>query len=65
MQSIEECVVIKEKVKKYIAEQNACEGVAGSGSSDTKAPPIPATEVPGDNNTGASGGNATQDGVDN
>jgi len=38
MQSIKECVVIKEKVKKYIVERNAREGVAGSGSSDTEAP---------------------------
>ena len=38
-------MVIKEKVKKYITEQNTREGAAGSGSSDTEAPPTPAAEV--------------------
>ena len=65
MQSIKECVVIKEKVKKYIAEQNACEGAARSSSGDTKAPPILAAEVPSDDNTGALGENVARDGVDN
>ena len=57
MQSIEECMVIKEKVKKYIAMRNAHEGAAGSGSGNTEAPPTLATEAPKDN--------AAQDGVDN
>ena len=57
--------MIKEKVKKYIAELNAHEGAAGSGSGDTKAPLTLAAEVPGDNNMGAPGGNAAQDGLDN
>ena len=56
---------IKETVKKYIAERNAREGVAGSGSGNTEAPLSPVAEVPGDNNMGAPRGNAAQDGVDN
>ena len=55
--SIEECAVIKEKVKKYIAEQNARVGTARSGSGDTEAPPTPTNEAPEDN--------AAQNGVDN
>ena len=50
-------MVIKEKVKKYIAMRNAHEGAAGSGSGNTEAPPTLATEAPKDN--------AAQDGVDN
>jgi hypothetical protein len=41
LQSIEECVDIKEKVKKYIVKRNAREGVAGSGSGDADAPSTP------------------------
>ena len=63
--SIEECAVIKEKVKKYIAERNAREGTARSGYGDTEAPPTPATEVLDCDNTGAPRENAAQDGVDN
>ena len=65
MQFVEECTAIKETVKKYIAERNARGGLAGSGSSDTEAPPTPAAEVLDDNNTGAPRGNVAQDGVDN
>ena len=50
-------MAIKEKVKKYIAERNAHEGAAGSGSGDTEAPPTPTNEAPEDN--------AAQNGVDN
>ena len=57
MQSVEGCMAIKEKVKKYIAERNAHEGAAGSGSGDTEAPPTPTNEAPEDN--------AAQNGVDN
>ena len=57
--------MIKEKVKKYIAEQNARVGTARSGSGDTEVQPTLAAEVPGDNNMGAPGDNAAQDGVDN
>ena len=46
LQSVEECAVIKEKVKKYVAKWNACEGAAGSGSGDADAPSTPATEIP-------------------
>ena len=49
MQSIQECTTIKEKVKKYIAEQNARGGVTRSGSGDTEAPPTPAAEGGVDN----------------
>ena len=43
LQSIEECLTIKEKVKKYITEQNAHEVAAKSGSSDADAPSTPVT----------------------
>ena len=65
MQSVKECAEIKEKVKKYIAERNACEGATGSSSGDTEAPPTPAAEVLGDDNTGAPRENVARDGVDN
>lgn len=58
-------MAIKEKVKKYIAERNAHEGVAWSGSSDTEASPTSVAEVLGDDNVGRPGDNAAQDGVEN
>ena len=64
MQSVENHAAIKEKVKKYIAERNAREGVAGSGSGDTEAPPTSAVEIPRDDNSGTPRDNAAQDGVD-
>ena len=33
-------------MKKYIAERNAREAAAGSGSGDVDAPSTPATEIP-------------------
>jgi hypothetical protein len=65
LQSIEECTTIKEKVKKYIAERNAHEGVAGSGSGDADAPSTLATQIPTEQDTSAPGEDATRDGVDN
>ena len=56
---------MKEKVKKYIAKQNACEGETGSGSGDADAPSTPATEIPAEEGTGVAGEDAAQDGVDN
>jgi hypothetical protein len=50
-------------VKKYIAEKNAREGVAGSGSGDTEAPPTRATENQDNSNTGNPEENVAQDGV--
>jgi hypothetical protein len=55
-------MAIKEKVKKYIAERNAHEGAAKSGSGDTEAPPTPAVEVLDGDNAGAPGEDAAQDG---
>ena len=52
LQSIEECATIKEKVKKYIAEWNAREGVAGSGSGETAMLLTPVTETQADDGTG-------------
>ena len=43
---------MKGKVKKYIAERNAREGVAGSGSGETVAPLTPVTETQADDGTG-------------
>ena len=37
LQTIKECAAIKEKVKSFIAAQNAREGAAGSGSGDADA----------------------------
>ena len=51
-------------MKKYIAERNAREGVAGSGSGDADAPSTPATEVPTEEGLGALDENAAQDGVE-
>ena len=65
LQSIEECVAIKEKVKKYIVEWNAREGVAVSGSGETAAPSTPVTETPANDGTGTPTEDAAQDGVDN
>jgi hypothetical protein len=62
---MEECAAIKEKVKRYIAERNAREGVAGSGSGDTEAPPAPATKVLVGESTGAGVQDVARDGVDN
>jgi hypothetical protein len=58
-------VAVSEKVKKYITVRNACEGAAGSGSSEMKAPPTPAAMAPVKENTGAPSDDAAQDGVDN
>jgi hypothetical protein len=55
-------MAIKEKVKKYIAERNAHEGAAKSGSGDTEAPPTPAAEVLDGDNAGAPREDAAQDG---
>ena len=52
-------------MKKYIAERNAREGAAGSGSGDIEASSTPATENPDDDNTGTPEENVAQDGVDN
>ena len=65
LQSVEECAAIKEKVKKYIAERNALEGMAGSGSGYTEAPPTLAAEVPDGENAGTPKENMARDGVDN
>jgi hypothetical protein len=46
MQSVEECVAIKEKVRKYIAERNAREGATGSGSGDAGTLSTPTAENP-------------------
>ena len=58
-------MAIREKVKKYIAERNAWEGAAGSGSSDMEAPAATTTEVSVGGNSGAPANNVAQDGVDN
>lgn len=58
-------MAIREMVKRYIAALNAHEGTAGSGSGDMEAPPIPAAEALVEENTGAPGDDAAQDGVDN
>ena len=52
-------------MKRYIAEQNAREGAAGSGSRDTEAPLTPAAEIPVGESAGASIQDAAQDGVAN
>jgi hypothetical protein len=62
---MEECAAIKEKVKRYIAERNAREGVAGSGSGDTEAPPTPAAKVLVGESTSAGVQDVARDGVDN
>ena len=65
MQSTVKCAVIKEKVKRFIAERNAHEGATGSGSGDMDAPSTPATEVPTEDDTGAPGVSTAQEWVDN
>lgn len=65
LQSTEECTAIKEKVKKFIAEWNAHEGAAGSGSSDADMPSTPAAEIPAGEGTGGPSEDAAQDGVAN
>jgi hypothetical protein len=65
LQSIEECIDIKEKVKKYIAKRNAREGVASSGSGNADAPLTPAIEILAEQGTSAPSKDAAQDGVDN
>ena len=65
LQSIEECAAIKEKVKRYIAEQNAREGAAGSSSGEMAASSTPVIETLADDGTGAPTEDAAQDGVDN
>ena len=58
-------MAIKEKVKKFIAEWNAREGAAGSGSGDVNTPSTPAIETPAEEGTGGPGEGVTQDGVEN
>jgi hypothetical protein len=65
LQSIEECMTINEKVKRYIAERNARKGAAGSGLGKTDAPLTPVTEIPANDVTGARTEDAAQDRVDN
>ena len=65
LQTSEEYTTIKEKMKKLIAARNAQEGATGSGSGDAGAPSTPAAKIPGEDNTGAPGENAGQDGVEN
>ena len=55
---------IKEKVKKFIIEQNARQGVGGSGSGDADAPPTHTADAPAVVNTGAPSENIGQDGVE-
>ena len=64
LQSTEECAAIKEKVKKFIVVQNACEGMAGSGSDDADKPSTPATDTPAEEGTGGPGKGVAQDGVE-
>lgn len=61
----EECAVIKEKVKKFIATRNAQEGVTESGLGDAGTPSTPTVEIPSKDGTGALGEDAAQDGVGN
>ena len=58
VQFTEECTVIQERVKKYIAERNTREGVTGSGSGYMEAPTTATTEVPVSDNSGAPTDNA-------
>ena len=58
-------MVIREKVKNYILEQNTREGTAGSGFGNIDALATTTTEVPVDNNSSAPANNAAQDRVDN
>ena len=51
--------------KKYIAERNAHEGAAGSGSGETAVPSTPVTETLADDGTGTPTEDAAQDGVTN
>ena len=52
-------------MKKYIAEQNAREGVTGSGLGNTAAPLTPVMETLANDGTGTPTEDAAQDGVDN
>lgn len=65
MQSTEERMAIWEKVKRYIAERNAREGAARSGSNDVETLVTPATEVPIGDDSSALANRAAQDVVDN
>lgn len=65
LQSPEECATIKEKVKKFIVDQNAWEGVTGSGLDDVGAPSTAAIEILGEDDMAALGKNVGQDGVVN
>jgi hypothetical protein len=61
----EERAEIRERVKAYITERNAREGVTGSGSGDTETPATLAAANPDGEDTVAPSENLAQDGVDN
>ena len=65
MQSTEEFMATREKVKKYIAKRNAREGTTGSGSGDMEGPAAATTKVAVGGNSGAPADNVAQDGVEN
>jgi hypothetical protein len=59
-----ECAVIKEKVKKFITEQNAREVVSGRRSGDADALPTPTVGTPSEDNAGTPSENIGHDGVE-
>ena len=65
LQSTKECAAIKEKMKRFIAEQNAHVGACDSRSSDADAPSTPAIEIPTGDGTGAPSEDTAQDRVAN
>jgi hypothetical protein len=64
LQTPEECAVIKEKVKKFIAKRNAREVVSGGRSGDADALPTPVTKTPSEDNAGTLSENIRHDGVE-